>query len=92
MKLIKYRPGDRILLVLADIIVRIGFFIGGVFSIFALGYERPRHHYPGPYVLEIAFVAGVLSAIFGPSMYRRSVMRGRGTLEEVKRQSGDEGN
>lgn len=91
MKLIKYRPGDRILLVFADIIVRIGFFFIGFFSIVALSYERPRYHYPNPYVLEIALLGGVLSAIFGPSIYQRSVMRGRGTLEEVKRQSGDDG-
>jgi len=86
VKLIKHRPGDRVLVVIADIIVRIVFFIVGFVLVF--GASSNRHGPPRiEFRWQIACVVGTAAAVLGPGIYRRDSQRGRGSLDEVKRQS-----
>ena len=77
--------------VVADIVVRIGYFAITVATVifFAAGGSR-RRAVSGAYSVEMLYAAlalGALAALIGPSLYRQAVYRGRGTLSQVKRNS-----
>ncbi len=75
----------------ADIVVRIGLF-GATFVLVVV--NMPRRYYRNwdgeifHDYLYAALAAATLAAIFGPWLYRTAVQRGRGSLGQVKRDSG----
>lgn len=87
----KKRKGDFWAHLVADIVVRIGFFAITVASIvfFSAGGSRRRVSVAvfTEEALYIALALGTLAAVFGPWMYRTAAHRGRGTLSQVKKDS-----
>lgn len=75
------------------ILVRVVYFFIGFFGTFCfLFYLSARvwillEHFPIWLTLVIATVVGVLAALAGPPLYNSIVMRGRGTLAGVRRES-----
>lgn len=87
------RPGDFWAQIIADIVLRIGFFIGTALVMYGLlfgGRHRYHHHWDWVNLPQVHFAVlaiSTLSAIFGPFLYRKDVERGRGSLDEVRRNS-----
>ena len=87
------RRGDFWAHLIADILVRIGLFVGTAALVIAAFY---RHHhrysfgdgdFPSAYMIGVVIVAATLAAVFGPWLYRSESEHGRGSLAEVKRNS-----
>lgn len=88
-----WRETDFWLHLLADLVVRVAYFVGTAF-ILVFGASRRPHvshwHWYSDHFREYAAVViavSTLAAIFGPWLYRTATERGRGTLRRVKRES-----
>lgn len=85
------RRGDFWAHLLAEIVVRIGFFAitFGAIVFFSAGGGR-RSARVAVFTEEAFYIAaalGALAALFGPRLYRKAAHRGRGTLSQVKKDS-----
>lgn len=76
--------------VIADILLRIGFF-GVTFVLFLGSVPRRLHRHwdreEFPDYMYGVLAGATLAAVFGPWLYRTATHRGRGTLEQVKKES-----
>lgn len=87
----KKRKGDFWAHLLAEMVVRIGFFAitFGAIVFFSAGGGRRRASVAvfTEEALYIAAALGALAALIGPQLYRKAAHRGRGTLSQVKKDS-----
>ncbi|MCC6144645.1 MAG: hypothetical protein IT368_12630 [Candidatus Hydrogenedentes bacterium] len=78
-------------MVLADIAARVIYFLAGAIGA-GLILMRDAHVFLGaggnlPLFVLLVLGTGTLCALFGPGLYDRHVMRGRGTLQSVRNAS-----
>ena len=89
----KERPGDFWAHWIANILVRIGYFVGTALVLFLSmisGMHRYHQHRDWEYHSEHLYVIlalSTLAAIIGPYFHRKEVNQGRGSLDEVRRNS-----
>lgn len=82
--------------ILVFLFVRVIYFLGGTFICLAIFFlfssklitlvmlDTPEF---GVVILLAATLGGVLCALFGPPLYQRHIMRGRGSLLQIKEAS-----
>lgn len=83
------RPHDRAAHIFADIILRLCYFVGTAL-ILLFSIRRYYYWYDEQISLWhfiVILVAALFFAVFGPSLDRIESERGRGSLDEIKRQS-----
>ena len=86
MAIKSHRPGDWWANLLAEIFVRIGYAIVTAILLFYVGRRILLHASgPGPWIL--LGIISLLVALFGPSVHKNDMERGRGRLAEIKHRS-----
>lgn len=86
-------PGDFWAHLIANILVRIGYFVGTALVLFfSLFGGRHRYHQHWDWAENPEYLYGILAlatlaAIFGPYLHRKEADQGRGSLDEVRRNS-----
>ena len=89
----KEHPGDFWAHLIANILLRIGYFAGtALFLFFTMYGGRHRYHHHWDWTKNSEYLYAILAlstlaAIFGPYFHRKEVDQGRGSLNEVRRNS-----